>query len=178
MKYLLIFLLLPTILFSQEIDEMEFFHEINLVRTNPKLYASILEEMIQEWKGAYDASFFNSAEEAIYILRHTKPMDSLTYDFDIREQLNNHNGIDSTNYSVRHDINCISKYQFVAENISFGRTARKAVIYLLIDHEVEDRAHRLAILNSTYKFTAVRKITFGSGKFGTRTFWIQEFAKR
>jgi uncharacterized protein YkwD len=176
MKSLLFSLLLPLSLFSQSPDEKVFIDEINRVRTHPQEYAQEILSKVENLRKLYGDDFAKSALETANFLKSQKKISPLKFDSELRENLENHGGIDTLKKQVDHDISCVDR-NFKAENIAERFTnPKKAVLFLVIDHGIEGKGHRKAILNQKYSCTAVRKVVMGSGKFSTHISWIQELA--
>jgi hypothetical protein len=174
MKSLLSFLLLPLSLFSQSLDEKIFIDEINRVRTQPQEYAQEILANVENLRRLYGDDFAKSGLETARFLKAQQKLPPLKFDPQLRENLENHRGIDTLKKQIDHDISCVDRY-YKAENIAERFTnPKKAVLFLVIDHQVENKGHRKAILSQKYCCTAVRKVVMGKGKFSTHVSWIQE----
>jgi hypothetical protein len=174
MKSLLFSLLLPFSLFSQSPDEKIFIDEINRVRTHPQEYGQEIMANMENLRKLYGDDFAKSALETVHFLKTQEKLSPLKFDPQLRAGMENHKGIDTLKKQIDHDISCVDR-DYKAENIAERFTnPKKAVLFLMIDHQIENKGHRKAIFNPNYSCTAVRKVVMGSGKFSTHVSWIQE----
>jgi hypothetical protein len=171
---LLISLLIPGVLFSQ--SENDFLSEINSVRTNPAAYSKVLEKRIENWRGFMSDEWIREARSTAAFLRKASAVPPLQPDTLLRKSLEKHKGIDTLEMQVRHDIQC-NPYDFKAENITSGNDVSRAIALLLVDHGYPNKDHLKHIMDPRYTLSAVKKVTFGSGKYTSRTCWIQQFGK-
>jgi uncharacterized protein YkwD len=170
---------------SRSVEQAEFLsplenamvYEINMARTTPKDYASLLEQ----WKKYYDKKILRlpgetpiltkegvkAVMEAIRFLRSIQPrsplipsrgMSSGAKDH-VRDQgsagSSQHKGSDGSQSSDR-----VNRYgtweKSIGENISFGSNrARDIVISLIIDDGVPGRGHRKNIFNPDFRVIGV-----------------------
>lgn len=174
MKSLLFFLLLPLTIFSQSPDEKIFIDEINRARTQPQEYAQEILANVENLRKLYGDDFVKSALETVRFLKTQKKLSPLKFDPELRADMENHKGIDTLKKQIDHDISCVNR-DYKSENIAERFTnPKKAVLFLVIDHQVESKGHRKTIFNQKYTCTAVRKVVMGKGKFSTHVSWIQE----
>ncbi len=163
------------------VSSQQILDEINLARTNPNFYISLLEDM----KKNFDGKYYNepgevtqityegvvAVNETITALRNYGTRSSLTLSAGISKGcldhvndhgskgLTGHTGSDGSEPWDR--ANRYGKWSITfGENISYGeKTARKIVLQLIIDDGVPSRGHRENIYNS--KFTKLGA-AFGS----------------
>lgn len=172
-KLLFIFILFTSNIFSQSIDEKSVIAEINLVRTNPKLYKTYIEDYYKKHKILLKFSGMSSCvSEAINVLdtiRYKKPM---LFDSSLYMALMDHNGIDTNQFVVKHDniskriINHSKKFSYFGENIilssykelNINKSPRECVIEFIVDYKVNSRGHRKNILSDSFSSIAVRKV--------------------
>ncbi|MES2766593.1 MAG: CAP domain-containing protein [Bacteroidota bacterium] len=146
--------------------------ELNLARTNPRAYASILKQRRQYYKGkVYSApgqraigttEGLKALDEAIRYLESVSPMQALSYSDGLSKAamdhvndigpkgMMSHVGSNGTRVNKR-----IERYgqwnDLCGENIMYGSyTARDIIISLIVDDGVADRGHRRAIYTPDY----------------------------
>jgi hypothetical protein len=175
-----------TICLGQTSEELEFFNEVNLVRTNPQLYASFVRDYSTKTNFVDKERVVKFIQkELLPILDTMHPIPALKYDTILRKRMNEHNGIDTANKTANHDHDFLHKYN-LGENIATGGTGsysyRTTVINLLIDYGPGKPGHRDNILNKTYTKTAVRMAIMGSKPIppkrysaGYKHIFIQDF---
>jgi hypothetical protein len=144
-----------------------------------------------------DSIAFFALRDAIASLDTVKPVDFLTYSDDIYKSIGDHTGIDTVTGFVKHDgktLTRIRKYnkyfttagenfivvtnRSVISGKSFYRTMsmKEALALFVIDCNMYNKkgfrgSHRNSILNSDYKFTAVKLV-----KVKDQVYLFQEFA--
>ena len=157
---------------SDRVTGTAIIHEINIARQNPTLYATLLEQIRQNYAGRIRLmpgsvrlcthEGVRAVDEAIRFLRSARPLPALALSPGLclaaadhcREQAGGavgHYGGDGSDPGSR-----ISRYGVVAqgwaENIAYGqRSARAIVGALIIDDGVRGRGHRRNIFNPNYK---------------------------
>jgi uncharacterized protein YkwD len=154
--------------------ELDVLHEINLARTNPKLYSNFIKEKRKLFKGKnywvssklYYVTVEGTAalDEAIEFLENTSPAEPLDIAGclclaardHVADMLGNnftdHNSSDGTDYSARIDRFIEGTIFGSGENIHFGSNdAREIVIDLIVDDGVPGRGHRKNIFNPEYR---------------------------
>ena len=163
--------------------EREVINELNLARTQPKVYADFLasysglfvgNEVHEPGKTILVTREGKSAvNEAIRFLRNQKPLGALTASKGMSKGANDmvrmqgattetgHKGRDGSTFSER-----INRYGTwsgsSSENIDYGNnSARRIVMALLIDDGVKNRGHRKSIFEPGFKRVGV---AFGSHK--------------
>lgn len=171
MKSLLIILLSLSVLAKSSAQDFQghvLIGEVNILRTDPKQYASYVKEYLERYRGRYDG-LDDAAQEVIALLESMEPLSPLTNDSLIQQALLTHPGVTST--GVSHSTLYIPGFTSIAENISSGNHVRNMVIQMLIDLGSESKGHRKNLLGD-YTHTAIRRVETSKG-----TFWIQEFAR-
>ncbi len=149
---------------SDKVTGSAIIHEINIARQNPKLYAILLEQMRQNYRGrgrlcAHEG--VRALDEAIRFLRRIRPVPPLALSPGLcsaaadhcREQVGGavgHRGRGGSDPGSR-----TSRFGAVAqgwaENICYGQhSARAIVMALIIDDGVRGRGHRRNIFNPNY----------------------------
>ena len=146
--------------------------EMNMVRTNPKLYADYLREEIKLYEGEVRVGEnerirtqegIPAIKECIRYLEKAKPVGILQSDKDLYQAAKahakdqsktgkvGHNGSDKSNPLTRIKRYYKGDYSSVAENIAYGQaTGRNIVMQLLIDDGVPNRGHREAIMKPDF----------------------------
>jgi len=162
-----------TLELGEKLAERLFFEEINKVRTDPKSYIPIVRAFASSTRDSNARNII--LKELIPFLDTVTPVKPLVYSQEIRKAMDTHDGVDFSRHAVvRHSHNL--NY---GENIAGGSNASPIagyVIILLADTYVPGRGHRENIMNSHYKYTAVRVIVFGDLKNRfTPTYIIQDF---
>jgi uncharacterized protein YkwD len=167
--------------------EREIVDELNLARTNPAIYSSLIEE----WRPYYDGTLrslpgqhpvrtregLQAIDDAIRFLETAQPAPPLEYSQGLslaaRDHVDDtgpvgdvgHVGNDGSRAADR-----VSRYgtwnKLVGENISYGGDrARDLVIRLIVDDGVPGRGHRTNLYNPAYRYVGV---AFGAHKtYGT-----------
>lgn len=155
----------------------EVIKELNLARTSPQYYASLLEKELDKYNGLlYHDKESNRmirtkegaavVQETIEFLKNKRPVQpvkvmyglSLSAKDHVRDLgpkgIFGHRGSDGSSPMER-----IAKYGsflgngLVGESISFGlSTPRSIIMGLLVDDGVKDRAHRKSILNPKFSY--------------------------
>lgn len=157
-------------------EEKEFIKEINLARTNPKAYLTIIKSHLaftsQEEKEIVE-------KELVPLLNSMKPLPALKISEELYKEAIKH-PVDSAKKFIQHDITFSwlnIPYQNLSENISYGTSIRSNVVLLLIDASSSIRGHRNSILNENFTHTSVRKIVLGNQKnrFDCKVIWLQNF---
>lgn len=187
MKYLkLVFILILFTFksFSQSVDEKSMIDEINLVRTNPKLYKTYVEDYYKKNRILLKFNGMDKClSELLDVLDTIKPMKPILFSTSLYKSLAFHGGIDSINSIINHDniSNRIVKYskdfRFFGENIILfsgvgkEKSARDCVIELITDWKVDNRGHRKNILSNKFSHIATKKIVFK-----TKKYFIVDFA--
>ncbi len=149
---ILVFLIISFAGLSQMTErEQNVLDEINLCRTNPKLYMQYIDEYLIYYNS--DAGEKATARELKKILKKMKPVEPLVFSPELYEACKLHGEyIIKTKKFVHSDCVC-------AENIQYGHDdVRYAVIDLLIDYGISSRGHRENILNPEFKHFAVYEI--------------------
>jgi len=157
--------------------EKEIVRELNMARTDPKGYASLLEK----WKPYYDRTLLKlpgeipikikegwmAAEEAIRFLRSTQPIPQLTLSQGMSLGARDHvkdQGSSGSSQHKGHDgsqpwdrVNRYGTWQkIIGENISFGHNkARNVVMTLIIDDGVPNRRHRKNVFDPNFRVMGV-----------------------
>jgi hypothetical protein len=151
--------------------------EINAARTNPKGYASFLEE----WKRYYDGRLLRipgeriimteegatAANEAISFIRSSSPIPRLSPSKGMSLGAKDHVKDQALSSAVQHKgsdgsqpWDRVNRYgtweKSVGENISYGiDNARNIVIGLIVDDGVPNRGHRKNIFNPDFRIIGV-----------------------
>lgn len=160
--------------------EQDIINELNLLRSDPQAYAGYLEEYRKFYNGkivtvpnrpAYRSiEGITPLDEAISLLKETKPLDSLKASAlvsraskdHLRDMIDNsifsHTGSDGSTAKDR-----LNKY-LLADSFSFGENivkaslpARELVFRMLIDDGTPTRQHRKNLLNPAFKFIGLSK---------------------
>jgi uncharacterized protein YkwD len=146
--------------------EKQMVDEINLVRSDPAGYVKYVTEYVK--KAGVSKPEKAAGKELVEVLKSMQPLNSLAISpklyvaaREFGKELLETNTIQHSNLPY-------------AENLSFGiENIREAIIYLLIDHEEENRGHRKNILKKNISLVAVHEIP---GKVEDFDFcYIQEF---
>lgn len=159
--------------------EREVFEETNLLRTQPKVYAGVLQKRLAYFKGKQyrtpEMDYIlmtnegkKAVKEAIRACKKQKPLPALELSPGMsrgardhvkdtgHSGLLGHSGSDGSNPFDR--INRYGKWQHTAgENISYGigDSGREVVIQLLVDDGVSHRGHRKNLFASDFHVTGV-----------------------
>lgn len=173
--------------------EKEMITEINLIRSNPKGYVSVIEEYIKEQRAGlknvvsgkkYILEEIEVAEELIAELKKTPSMSILSPDKGVYRAAKLHGEEGKRKGSLDHvgkngswpwdRIKKEAGYRNGGENLVGGLSnVRNSVVILLIDSGIEGRGHRKALLNPVWKYVACYEV----GKVGDMPYyWIQNFA--
>ncbi len=179
--------------FAQPV-ELEVVAELNLARTQPRVYADILREYRKFIRGNYFErpgeitvvlnEGARAVDEAIAFLEKQKPLPPLSLSKGLslaardhaRDQgktgQTGHTGSDRSTMDQR--MERYGQWQRTAgENIAYGgETARDIVIQLIVDDGVASRGHRDNIFNADFLVVGV---AFGKHA-GYRTVCVQDFA--
>jgi len=161
--------------------------EINIARTNPKGYASFLEE----WKRYYDGKLLKisgertimteegaiAVDEAIGFVRSMNPLPPLSPSRGMSWGARDHVKDQRSSVSVGHrgsdgsqPWDRVNRYgtweKSIGENISYGSgKARNIVTYFIVDDGVSGRGHRKNIFNPEFRVIGVA--CGHHGTFGT-----------
>ena len=162
---------------EHSLEELNFIKEVNLARQHPKEYALYVKEYALKWGTPEEKA---DAPEAIAVLDKMPPLQPLAISNQIRQELENHKGVDTIGRWVNHDWKwLVTSRKSGGENIimSCKNTYRNMVIRHLIDAGIKDRGHRHNILNQSINCISVRRIVFGdeSKPFQCRIWWIEEY---
>lgn len=153
--------------------EKEIIREMNMVRTNPKLYVNYLREEIKYYDGKIRVKQderirtqegIAAITECIRYLEKAKPTGILKVDKELYKASKDHAedqskttakvghyGKDRSNPLTRIKRYYKGMFTSVAENIAYGQgEARDIVMQLLIDDGVPNRGHRENIMNPTF----------------------------
>ena len=152
--------------------EKNVIREMNMVRTNPQLYAHYLKEELKYYDGKMRVEGDNriltqegtaAIMECIRYLEKAKPVGILKTDRNLWKAAKDHakdqgktgkashSGSDKSNPLTRIKRYYKGAYAFVSENIAYGSsTARGIVMQLLIDDGVPGREHRNNIMNPRF----------------------------
>lgn len=141
--------------------EKDVISEVNICRTNPKLYSSYIKNYITK-KIIYQDYVGN---DVVHVLDTMQSLSPLSYDEAIYVSLHDKSVMTHDDLFVRINSSSITK---AGENIGFwlsqtGRvkSAREVVIELLLDYKYKDYKHRKNILCSDYYKIAVKKYDNG-----------------
>ncbi|MCZ6766053.1 MAG: CAP domain-containing protein [bacterium] len=152
-------------------------HEVNLARTNPRLYA----KFTRQWRQYYDGNLRKAPghnpvrtiegvaalDEAILYLESVDPVQPLIWSEGMSEGARDH--VDNTGpagdighsgsngSAVGERVNRYGRWQHrVGENISYGgNDAREFVMRLIIDDGIADRGHRTNIFAPDFRYVGV-----------------------
>jgi len=166
--------------------EKEMIREINYVRAFPEEYIKHIDEYKKELQRQGKIKEYKAALELISELRAANSL-SLLYPEEALYQAAQKHGIDQQKRGytghVGSDgtlplgrIKASSDYTHGAENlVGDAKSVREAVILLLIDAGITNRAHRKAILNPEWKYIGC----YYAGKVGYQSnCWVQNFATK
>lgn len=166
--------------------------EINLARTNPKLYKEYIIDFVNNninYKKISQTTEY--VKEILSILDTLTPLKALSFDDNVYKAIGDNKMIDTINNTISHDYNelgRIKKYNkevYVAsENIIQGNmiysytkiekyTMRECIVRLLIDWGVLDRGHRNTILSDEYNTIAVKGVSIGNS-----VWYVQDFTRK
>lgn len=158
-------------------SEQEIIREINLARTNPREYASYLEDLKARFKGnnyqrangmiITTSEGIRAVDEAIKFLRSVKPVSPLDVSkgmsLGAKEHVNDlgpkggvgHKGTDAS--LVEERVNHFGSYHdAIGETIAYDKgTARDIVTGFIVDDGLPSRSHRQTIFNSDYHIAGV-----------------------
>lgn len=164
--------------------EKELLEETNLARTNPKIYATFIEQKFLENPRFFPVEGREVLNEAISFLNSIKPRQPLKlagclclaaqdHIKDIGQKgIAQHEGTDGSTPKTRAE-----RYTFslidAGENIAYGQsTPRNAVIGWIVNDGVPNRGHRKNIFRADYQYIG---IAVGSHT-RYKTMYIQEFS--
>ena len=141
--------------------ELSQIDEVNLMRTQPKMYAEILRKHAQN-KILDSTSVWILHNELIPLFDTMKPLTPLIVSDELRKAANQFNGYDTISGDIWHDV---AYYTMVpnkggGQNLTVGSkpNPRAQIIGLLIDVCVSNRGHRFTFLNPYYTHASVRII--------------------
>jgi uncharacterized protein YkwD len=155
----------------QDFDD-QVFAEMNLARTQPRVFAQIVAE-----RGVTIGNSPAAIAEAVRFLRKQKPVPPLTISYGLTQAalshvldcgprgIKGHRGSDGSRVNRRADR--FGRWEGrIAENISYGRfSPRDTIVFLIIDEGVGDRGHRLNIFQRDFRRVGVASgghATYGS----------------
>lgn len=141
--------------------ELSQIDELNLMRTQPKVYAEILRKHAQN-KILDSTSVWILHHELIPLFDTMKPLPAFTASDELRKAANQFKGYDSVQGHIWHDMDYYSLVpnKGGGQNVSIGPrpNPRSQIIAHLIDVCVSDRGHRFTFLNPFYTHASVRII--------------------
>lgn len=141
--------------------ELSQIDELNLMRTQPKMYAEILRKHAQN-KILDSTSVWILHNELIPLFDTMKPLNPLIASDELRKAANQFKGYDTVSGDIWHDMDYYSLVpnKGGGQNLKVGPrpNPRAAIIGLLIDVCVSDRGHRFTFLNPFYTHASVRII--------------------
>jgi uncharacterized protein YkwD len=172
--------------------EQEMIAEINLVRSNPRAYAQIIEQYIVELKtdrysdASYIGEEIKTAKELIKELKTTEPMLILQPHKGLYKAAKKHGEEGKKKGELDHQgsdglwpwdraVKYASDLTESTENLVGGpEKVRRSVIILLVDTGIESRGHRKAILNPNWRYVTCYEV----GQVGDMpNYWVQMFGK-
>ncbi len=143
---------------ASELSQIE---ELNLMRTQPKVYAEILRKHAQN-KVLDTTSVWILHNELIPLFDTMKPLQPLIPCEELRNAAMHFKGFDTISGSIWHDMDYYSLVDNHGggQNISVGLrpNPRAQIINLMVDVCVSDRGHRFTFLNPYYTHVSVRII--------------------
>jgi uncharacterized protein YkwD len=172
--------------------EKEMVTEINLVRSNPRAYAEIIDQYIYELKtdrysdASYIGEEIKTAKELIKELKTTEPMSILQPHKGLYKAAKKHGEegkkkgeLDHQGSDGLYPWDRAAKYASdlteSTENLVGGpEKVRRSVIILLVDTGIESRGHRKALLNPNWQYVTCYEV----GQVGDMpNYWVQMFGK-
>lgn len=138
--------------------------EVNLARTQPRLYAQFIAERAPGWRGSEGS---RAAYEAVRFLKKVRPVPALEWSDGIsRAALSHVLDIGTRGARGHYGSRGESPWKrmarfgerigYAAENISYGwRDARSIVMSLIIDDGVRSRAHRRSLFGSKFRVAGI-----------------------
>jgi hypothetical protein len=164
------FLFLITSVFSQTSDEKLMMIEINRLRSNPTSYIKVIEDFKKMKTSTTiggltvtrksNVDWVKECDEAINFLKTAKPVDTLTFDKDFYNKLNNFNFVGEHTHLNTNG----------AENIVPSNSVTYGMALLLIDANVSGKEHRINLMNPKAKKVAVKKFVYNN-----QTYFVQDF---
>jgi uncharacterized protein YkwD len=170
--------------------EKEMVTEINLVRSNPKAYADIIDQYIYELKtdrysdASYIGEEIKTAKELIKELKTTEPMPVLQPHKGLYKAAKKHGEEGKQKGELNHEGSdglwpwdrgekYASDLTESTENLVGGpQKVRRSVIILLVDTGIESRGHRKALLNPDWRYVTCYEV----GQVGDMpNYWVQMF---
>ena len=172
--------------------EKDMIKEINLIRSNPKGYISIVESYIEDQKKMRDQIIsgkeyiddeIKTAKELIKELEKTPTLSILLPNEGVHKAAKLHGeegkskgSLDHTGKNGSWPWDRIAKHAGLnngGENLVGGlENVRESVMILLVDSGIEGRGHRVALLNPVWKYVACYEV----GTVGTMPYyWVQNF---
>lgn len=141
--------------------ELSQIDELNLMRTQPKVYAEILRKHAQN-KILDSTSVWILHNELIPLFDTMKALSPLIPSDELRKAANQFKGYDTVQGHIWHDMDYYSLVpnKCGGQNVSIGPrpNPRSQIISLLIDVCISDRGHRFTFLNPFYTHASVRII--------------------
>jgi len=141
--------------------ELSQIDELNLMRTQPKMYAEILRKHAKN-KILDSTSIWILHNELIPLFDTMKPLNPLIPSDELRKAANQFNGYDTVSGDIWHDLDYYSLVlnKGGGQNLTVGSqlNPRAQIIGLLIDVCVSNRGHRFTFLNPYYTHASVRII--------------------
>lgn len=142
--------------------ERSVLHELNLARTEPRAYASIVAE-----RAPVLGISSRAVAETVRFLRKQKPVGALTesagldqaaltHVFDTGPRgIKGHRGSDGSRVTQRADR--FGRWdQLIGENLIYGRgTPRDWIVALIVDEGIGDRYHRINIFKREFRFVGI-----------------------
>jgi len=156
--------------FSQTHDEKLMMIEINKLRSNPTSYIKVIEDF-KKMKtditiGGFtvtrksNTDWIKECDETINFLKTAKSVDTLTFDKESYNKLNNFNFVGEHTHLITNG----------SENIVTSNSVTEGLALLLIDAGYTKKEHRINLMNSKSKKVAVKKFVYNN-----KTYFVQNF---